>query len=1658
MVHGTNPPPNLYPIDRAKKYGKLILRWSLRLLLALILLLLLLTLLIQLPPVQNRLTGIIMDGISTRTGVRAEIDRMVVRLPGNLRMDGLYMEDHRGDTLIYAGRVRAGIRLTALFSNKLHVRSLGLDDGVVQITRLQPDSLFNYELLLQALENLTGEQAPADGHATMHPATESHATGQPPGESPAAGPPSPGISIEMNKITLNSMRLRYADHHDGIDLRFSFANFSTSLPLVYPGFTGFHFGDTFLSDARLQAVISSPSVPRPEPEPAPAALPELNLKIQGLDIREFAATVNGTDFPISISGLQLSLQDLLLSKDTLSLYLKNIAADLPGRFRLDRFSARVNLGKESLSIDELFLETDMSGMEASLGVGMDPLNPDLENLGPVPVDFRLNQMRLGTDLSDLLEELGVSLPVDVGSLTAAGHFHGRINDLQIERANIDIPGALSLSIDGSLRGLPDMNAVVADIPEMSLAAGREVFKWPLVKAWMPDGMIPPDTLEVLANVHGSLTKLDAGLSLSSNLGGIVLDGFYRDQDQPVYSVTARMDDLQAGLLLGMPELFGNVTATLNAKGSGLKPETADAEFSASIGEAFINGYHYRGLALGGYFRGQVLDADLAYGDENLSFTASNRLAVGPGTPVLESTWEIDRLNTHALGLTSDTLVFSTRMHADVRLTQPDFLDGHIRFDRSRLEAYQRNYSLDSLVVTASSGEGEGRDEMVFEVDIHSRIFRAVYAGNISPAGIPAVLSAHINQYMDLAGQDDGDPAGLAGQDDGYGRHGEEENPAFSLELQVLPSSWYTDVLFPDLQSFEEFSIRSGFDAQSGIFSLDALVPSLVYDGMDFSGLDVRSNTVPGVMDVHLGIFRFEGFGLEIFNMLLDGRFTGNDLAFSLGFDDAQQDRWLHLGGRMRSDEGMFVTSFDRDLILNGEEWAIAEGNAISYGTGILLVDKLEISREGSSLQVQSSRARTSSPDGSALSPDDVMQQADTDPPPDEAMHLADASPPLELVFDHFSIENFFPSDGPPMAAGIIDGQLTIFDVLSSPSINAAIQIRQLAFKGDPLGDIRLDVESEELSLFRFSASVHGHGNQLELSGFYNAAAGEEDFRLDLDLSSLDLATLEAFTFGELSELQGTASGSLLARGSPADPEFSGSLRFAETSFRVSFSNVLYHLDQQEISFDPSAVRFRNFTLTDEAGNSARLNGSLNLVGLPDVGFDLGLTANNFLAMNIPAGQNPLFSGRLLVGSDLRLRGKLGSPLLDGRFALNEGSFFHMIVPQSDPQAVGAEGVVAFISPGDALVWPVEGVDQETDPLMSALRNLDISINVEVDPTADLRVVIDEYAGDYLQVRGGGLLTYSTDPGGRISLAGRYELTEGTYLLTFYDIIRRQFSIRRGSSILWTGNLMDPVVDITAVYSTRTSVRELFEHQPGGGDDPRFRQQFPFQVLLKMRGNMLQPDIDFEIVLPPEHQGALDGRLQTRINELNRDESERNKQVFALLMLESFIPDNPFAAVGDGPGLEAAARTSVSRMLSQQLNRLSGQYIRGVDIQFDLQSHEDFMDDGNGGTTQLNIEVSRNFFDERIRVTVGGNVELEDERRRETSAGDIAGDFSIEYLLTPDGSLVIKGFRKKEFGDLFEGQVIETGVALMFVKTYNKLRELFIKREDPAGVPEPLRQQ
>jgi len=161
----------------------------------------------------------------------------------------------------------------------------------------------------------------------------------------------------------------------------------------------------------------------------------------------------------------------------------------------------------------------------------------------------------------------------------------------------------------------------------------------------------------------------------------------------------------------------------------------------------------------------------------------------------------------------------------------------------------------------------------------------------------------------------------------------------------------------------------------------------------------------------------------------------------------------------------------------------------------------------------------------------------------------------------------------------------------------------------------------------------------------------------------------------------------------------------------------------------------------------------------------------------------------------------------------------------------------------------------------------------------------------------------------------------------------------------------------------------------------------------------------------------------------------------LLILKRFISDNPFENQG-AQSFEGTARTSVSKMLTEQLNRLS-ENVRGVELSFDVKSYEDYSSGNAEGQTDLQLGLSKSLFNDRLVVKVAGNVGVEGQTNEEVS--DYIGDLALEYKLTEDGRFRITGFRNSNY-DMIDGQLTETGTGLIYVKDYNLLSELFKANE------------
>lgn len=193
-------------------------------------------------------------------------------------------------------------------------------------------------------------------------------------------------------------------------------------------------------------------------------------------------------------------------------------------------------------------------------------------------------------------------------------------------------------------------------------------------------------------------------------------------------------------------------------------------------------------------------------------------------------------------------------------------------------------------------------------------------------------------------------------------------------------------------------------------------------------------------------------------------------------------------------------------------------------------------------------------------------------------------------------------------------------------------------------------------------------------------------------------------------------------------------------------------------------------------------------------------------------------------------------------------------------------------------------------------------------------------------------------------------------------------------------------------------------------------------------------------MPQDKQNAFGGSIYAKIKDINTRESDLNKQVFALLILKRFISDNPFESEGGGSGVASTARNSVSKILTDQLNRLS-ENIKGVQLSFDVKSYEDYTSGRAEGQTELQLGVSKTLLNDRLVVKVAGNVDVEGDASNQRDFTDYIGDLALEYKLTEDGRLRITGFRNSNY-DMIDGELIETGAGFIYIKDYDAFRELF----------------
>jgi hypothetical protein len=1097
------------------------------------------------------------------------------------------------------------------------------------------------------------------------------------------------------------------------------------------------------------------------------------------------------------------------------------------------------------------------------------------------------------------------------------------------------------------------------------------------------------------------------LNVNTDLGTASVNGNLSQISNPDnlgYDMKVSTNKIDLGKIMQNDSLFGKITADLAVKGRGTAPEKMNADFTGNIHMAELNGYVYQNAILKGNMSNQVVNANININDPNIDLNLDAIADLKGEFPSVKVQGSIDSVRTMALNFTTQPLFYRGNINADFANTNPDDLQGELLITGSTIATDKQTFNFDTIAVSAGNSDS-GRF-----VAVQSDFANLALTGDYKLTELGSVFQEAIQPHFALVP--------------------EYKRPAiqpynFRINGRITNAPIF-NVFMPDLKQMEDITITGKFSSTEG-WNTSINSPLIVFGTNTLQGLQLNAGSGNNGIQLKTILNRFNAGAMNLYTTNIDGTIANNRIDFLVDINDNNQKDKYKFGGIFSQPQyGAYTLTLDPEvLLLNYEKWTIASDNLISLNNGDVNIRNLALNRNEQNLVINS-----------------------TSPAPNS---------PLNIQFGNFRIATLtaFAKQDTLMADGRINGNVTIRDIATQPNFVSDLVINDLQLQKDTVGNLALKVSNNTANVFVADVDLTGRGNDLSIDGTYTMKpANQSIFDLTLDIKQIQMKTLEGASMGAIRDAKGFLNGKVELNGTLDKPDIDGNIRFNDTRFNVAMLNSYYAINNDEIRIDNEGIRLETFAIKDSANNELVLDGYAYTTNFMNYKFDLDIDANDFKAINSTKANNQLFYGSLNFDSDLHLGGTEVSPKIDGALIINENTDFTVVLPQPEPGVVERDGIVRFIDMDSVSIDTMVTAAALDSMNTSAITGMDIAVNVEINKEAAFSLVIDEGNGDFIRMKGEAILSAGIDPSGNVTLSGSYELEEGAYELTF-NFLKRRFEIQKGSKITWLGEPTRADVNLTAIYVANTAPLTLVENQltaTSTSANNRYKQKLPFRVNLIMKGELLKPDISFDIQLP-ENQNLnvandIVENVETRLTQLRSQPSELNKQVFALLLLNRFVSENPFENnASDGFNAGGMVRQSVSKILTQQLNNLAADLIQGVDINFDVVSSEDYTTGSRANRTDLNVSLSKELLNDRLKVTVGNNFELEGPQGSSNQkANNIAGDIALDYMLSRDGRYMLRGYRKNEFEGRIDGYIIETGLKFIITLDYNHFRELFRKKE------------
>lgn len=1319
---------------------------------------------------------------------------------------------------------------------------------------------------------------------------------------------------------------------------------------------------------------------------------------------------NGFDYNhFSLAVDEGHLNSFVVLGDTTEFFVRTlITQDLKTKFRVNQLSTFFRISQGGMEFTGLNLQAGESTISDTVVFRYNGLRELNDFVSKVKIHANLTNTTIHPkDLNFFAPGVNrITQP-----LKLSGIFNGRVDKFKFSKMQLGI-GNTNLNGSLDMEGLPNFNETFINLNVQNSIFDPRDFAF-LFNDRTLNRLRPLGVLRMHGQFLGYPTDFVANGTFASKLGTIRSDINLKvneeNIDYSIYKGKLSLTSFDLGQYLGDTTFYQRVSLNGQISGKGLTQRTADFLLNGKISSIGINGYNYTNITTDARFATGLFRGLVKINDPNLELTVRGSMDLRDQRNEIKFQAQLDTAYLHRLKLSRDSLFLHATVEADIQGLTLDSLRGTANVHNLVVLYKDQELSLDDIQLDAQ------RDKSNRLFRVQSTLVDVEAKGNYYFSDISSDVETLVKEILLNLKNDKQQIAEYYSQ---KVRRPKSYQAQLAINLKDIKP--ITDLFNVDLSLSPNTKFDGKFTSgRTTIFNIYSEFDSLKYEGKTFVNSNIEltvskitdSTSVLSMLTV-TSDKQILNKNLQTKNLLAEAIWNRNHIDFSLDADHEGQSNYMRLqGGVDFQQDSTVISMLPSELQLLERKWSFARDNYIAINGSDWTFSNLALLNEQQSIKL----------DG----------QISKDP-----------SKVISLYIDSLELSLFNVLTNKKIA-GVTDAHINMSNFYRKPVIQNDLSIKNFTVDdfliGDVTGKNQWDTVEHKLDMNLF---IDRMGTRMvNVAGDYNPSREYSPLNLTANLDKAELNIVQPFLEEFFTQIGGTVSGEFKITGELTEPDIRGEGNVSDGQIMINYLKTLYRFTGT-IGLTPTSIFFKDIELSDILRNKGRLNGAITHQAFSNMAINMDADFRNFQVLNTSMKDNSLFYGQAYATGDVNFSGLLSNLRISSNARTEKNT--RIYVPLNGSSSVNKKEFITFVNFKDSTYTKAA---QQNIRKKVNITGLSFDLNLDVTPDAYCEIIFDMKSGDIIRGRGVGDLRLQLDTKGEFNMFGPFEFTEGWYNFTLYDIINKEFIIKKGSRITWYGDPYKATVDIDATYNQLASFAPLVTmNDPSVSitESPQLQRRYPVMVLLTLDGPMLSPEINFDITAKD-----LPKNVQTNTQAINLDllftafknkldEQELKRQVFSLIVLRKFSPAESLSTSG-------SVVNSLSELFSNQLSHWMSQVDEDLVVDVDIGS----MDAESFNTFQL--RMSYTFLNGRLRVTGDGTYNTSNSATTSTGTqqnpSSLAGDWTVDYMLTADGKLRVKMYSRTNVNPILSSvnnqTAMTTGASIIHTQSFNEIKDLWI---------------